>query len=247
MTWHKMAVAAAYPYIPNAHLPTPEDKHLQAVLQAVKRRENVTWRGRTATGGQWFSDTYQPGPRERRFFNRTRTLVPMPRSSITLLPPGPEWPNYEIAQQLVGRGLARDARLLVRRHTAVRSSSSARAASENPPTVEEHIASLAVDGSLLAGVQAITIIDDIVSSGGNTMGACQALRRAGFYGDVSVFAVGYTCYGAGTRGPHYGRIVWADGRDKAFRRPEAEENPLWKPNLDGPWTADPPEENEWGF
>jgi hypothetical protein len=95
---------------------------------------------------------------------------------------------------------------------------------EQRPTVEHIVASLAVDPGLLAGTTAITLIDDVVSTGTNGMGGMVALERAGFTGDIVLFSVGHTA-NSGTSGPFYGEVVWLEGRHERAFRPSPE--PGW--------------------
>lgn len=248
MAIHRLPVTGAFPYYKKGTASTPEAQNLQRLVYAIKNGGQVTFvDGRRMGAAEGFVTAYQPGARERRFLNRERTLVPMPRSSVTLWPPSTNgWPGYGIAGNLAERGFARDARPLILRATAVESSRAARSAGRKAPSVAAHIASLRVHHQLLEGVTAITIVDDMVSSGSNTMGAARALRAAGFRGDIAVLTAGYLPNGP-ERGAHYGRIIWPEGNHSSFRRPEATENPHWRPTLAGRWTPEPPEYDEWGF
>lgn len=247
MATHRIPVTGAFPYIPRGQQKTSAEVNLQQLVYAIKDGRPVRVKGVETPSAQAFVNLYEPTKRDRRFLNRERTLVPMPRSSVTPSSPlASQWPGDRISRELVRRNFARDRRILLRRATAVESSSAARSAGRTPPTVEDHIASLTVDIASLDGVIAVTLVDDVVSSGSNTMGAAQALRRAGFSGDIAVFAVAYTAYGSQCE-EFYGRIVWVEGRPCSFRRSEAEENPDWQSECPGSWTPEPPDHDEWDF
>lgn len=248
MTVHRMPVAGAFPYYKKGTAHTPREQFLQRLVYAIKNGGTVTMQdGRVLPAAQGFAEAYHPAARERRFFNRTRTLVPMPKSTVTPWPPSAgHWPGYALAEAFYQQGLARDVRPLVRRTTAVESSRAARAAGRHAPSVADHVASIQVDLNQLQGITAITIVDDMVSSGSNTMGAARCLRAAGFHGDIAVFSAGFLPR-EGERDTHYGRIIWPEGNRSAFRRCEADESHSWRPDLPGPWTSEPPDYDEWVF
>ncbi len=248
MTIHRLPITGAFPYFKKGTANTSREKFLQRLVYAIKNGGTVTMTdGRRLGAAEGFVTACRPGARERRFLNRERTLVPMPKSTLTPWPPSANgWPGYALAQALAQRKLARDARPLIRRATAVESSRAARSAGRKAPSVAEHIESLEVDDTQLEGVIAITIVDDMVSSGSNTMGAAQCLRAAGFRGDIAVFSAGYLP-SATEREALYGRIIWPQGNRSSFRRSEASENFAWQAELPGPWTPEPPEHDEWCF
>ncbi len=232
-----LPVFATFPYLTKAAAKTEQDKNLQGWLYAIKAGGTATLAdGTRVPATEWFCRSFRPDSRDRPFLSRQRTMVPVPSSGVTPLPPvRATWPCFDLAARLVAHGWARDARAVVRRATAVPSSREARAAGEQPPTVAELIISLAVDRQALVGVDSITLVDDVVSAGRNGMAALVSLRRAGFRGDVALMTVAHTNYTSGAHAPYYGTIIWPEGRDSSFRRSWREENPGVPEPVPGPW------------
>ncbi len=241
MPFHRLQVTAAFPYFTNKTVQNDADRGMQRALWAIKDGKAVTIDGKQMPSSEWFVGLFKPDSRDRPFLNRERTLVPIPTSKVTALPARRDtWTCFDIASRLAEAGYARDARPIVLRSTAVRSSKEARSAGEEPPSVGEHVESMTIDPHQLRGVTAITLVDDVVSAGRNAMGAFIKLRSMGFAGDVVLLAVSYTNYTPGNREPHYGRVIWQEGNATSFRRSLAEDDSSWVAPEVGPWTADPP-------
>lgn len=241
MAYHRIPVTAAFPYFTNKTVQSDADRNMQRALWAIKDGKSVTVGGQRISSAEWFVSLFKPDSRDRPFLNNTRTLVPIPTSKVTPRPASRlTWTCFDIACRLAEQGYARDARAVILRETAVRSSKEARSAGEEAPSVAEHIASMGVDMQALRGVTAITLIDDVVSAGRNAMGAYMRLRAAGFEGDVALLAVSYTNYTPGLREPHYGRIIWQEGNVTSFRRSLADDEPTWTPPPVADWLPDPP-------
>jgi hypothetical protein len=238
---YRVDVMAAFPYITKAAARTPEDRDKQRWLYAIKGGGRVRLGGESRLAAEWFCLRFQPDSRDRPFLNRDRTLVPIPGAPRTRLPAAPErWPCFDLAQRMAARGWARDARPIVVRETAVRSSRDARSAGAAPPTVAELIGSLAIDAALLPGVTAVTLVDDVVTAGRNAVAACMRLRDVGFQGDVALLAVAHTDHTSGDEGRFYGRLIWPEGRPSSFRRRHQDEDPRWTHPTIGPWSPEPP-------
>lgn len=229
MTRHSLLTHAPLPYYSNANAGTEEEKRWQGIVRAIKNGRNLvhTPTGEQFSATKFFVEAYKVnGPKERVFVSAERTAVPIP-SSIHLGPRAREqWPCLDICARFAERGLVHDGRPILTRRTAIVQSH--RVPPDQRPPVAEIIESLAVDASLLAGVQAITLIDDVVTSGSNAIGALVALRRAGFRGDVVLFAAGHTA-NSGTKGDFFGESVWLEGKKpRAFRPPP---EPGWFDNI----------------
>ena len=240
---HRFPVTATFPYFTKSTVQTDDDREMQRLLYAVKDGKSVVVEGRTMSSSEWYSQTVEPDSRDRLFLNRTVTLVPVPSSRLTPPGIGPQsWVCLDIASRLAARGFALDAKVIVRRTTAVRSSKDARSAGEQPPSVEAQRDSMAVDRSLLHNVSAITLVDDVVSAGRNSMGAYLRLRAEGFTGPITLFAVAYTNYEKGLRDPYYGHIIWYEGKETSVRANDGVVVP--RPLA---WEADPPTRGECAF
>ena len=235
---HQFPVASAFPYYPKKTATTSDAKRLQEALYWIKDGRNVVIEGETIPATEWFVRQYSPDGNDRLFFNRTCTLVPVPRSTVTPTHVTPaQWANYDICQRLQSRGWAGAAVPLLARVVAVRSSREARTAQEDPPSVVEHRDSIALDHGLLRGAAAITLVDDVVSAGRNAMGAYLRLRAEGFRGPVALFTVAHTTYDAGVAAGYYGRVVWHEGDRTSSRSNSGVNVPNPSPWHDAPPTA----------
>ncbi|HTU63842.1 MAG TPA: hypothetical protein VMF89_35500 [Polyangiales bacterium] len=239
----QLPVAAAFPYFTKKTAVTDDDKLWQRALYSIKDGGTVRVGSKTLQATDWFVQNYTLDANDKLFFNRTCTLVPMPSSRITPDSPKREhWPSYDICVRLKSNGVAAAAKPLLRRATAVRSSRDARAAGEEAPSVMEHRDSMSTTRAQLQGVDAITLVDDVVSAGRNAMGAYLRLRAEGFRGPITLFAVAYTNYTPGARAPYYGRIVWPEGSHTSSRTNAG----IIVPQA-GPWSAEPPTAAESAF
>jgi hypothetical protein len=145
------------------------------------------------------------------------TLVPAPRS--TPLVKGALWPAYRVAEELVRKGLGREALPLARRERAV--SKSAFAAAGMRPTPQEHLDSLSIRPELSAA-RRITVVDDVITKGATTLAVASLLQSQFPFSEVRVFALVRTMSFqpdiATTRDPVVGTIRLNDWGD-AVREP----------------------------
>lgn len=123
-------------------------------------------------------------PDLRLFFDPETCLVPVPRSA-PLVAPDALWPARMICDALAADGLGLVHRWL-RRHRAVRKSS--KSPPGERPTVEEHLASMAVDLDLAQPTR-ITLVDDVVSRGRTLFASAALLTQAFPSIEVRTFAV----------------------------------------------------------
>lgn len=149
-----------------------------------------------------------------------RCLVPVPRSgAATSWPPASAWPGRAVAEALRAKGYGARVVFALWRQHALRSSSTQADASQRA-TVEQHVASLAVDAGALAGVERVTLVDDTVTEGTQLMGALLALRRAGYAGEVVGFTAGYVLLDPEDPRAENVRsgVSWYEGHDRASRQ-----------------------------
>jgi predicted amidophosphoribosyltransferase len=119
---------------------------------------------------------------------QNRMLVPVPSSTVASHEAGGHWAGFKVAQALVRVGTSMSAKPLIWRTVDIRSAASC--ASRDRPTVEEQIASMQC--RIDPDARSIVLVDDVIT-GGTIMTACVAmLREAGFQGEISGIAVGYT-------------------------------------------------------
>jgi hypothetical protein len=137
-------------------------------------------------------------------------LVPAPRS--TLLVRGALWPAARICEELVRAGLGAEVRPCLRRTEAV--PKAATAAQGERPSASRHLATLAVEASLLPA-PAITIVDDVVTKGATLLACASALRVVVTDARILAFALvrtlGLVPEVETPVSPHTGRIVRRDG------------------------------------
>jgi hypothetical protein len=118
----------------------------------------------------------------RAVFGGHPMLVPVPGSSLTK--PHTVWPSRRVCEELVGQGLGDEVVAIVSRTIAVLKS----AGSATRPTLDQHLASLAVQGRL-SPPSRLLLVDDVVTSG-TTMMACAIKLAQAFPGvPVSGFAL----------------------------------------------------------
>lgn len=144
------------------------------------------------------------------------TLVPVPRSGLSGGKPSP-WPGQAIADALVLRGFGCRVEACLRRVRPV--PKAATAARGMRPTAADHRDSLAVDNGILFPDGAV-LVDDVVTSGAQLMGAAWALMDAHPGLSVAAFAAVRTMSDveiATILAPTTGRIA-LDG-DLTRRRP----------------------------
>jgi hypothetical protein len=111
-------------------------------------------------------------------------LVPVPRSSVTGGRPRP-WPASDIATAMVQRGFGRSVLACLRRSRAV--TKAAWAGSGQRPMAADHRASLAVSGDVRLPPE-VVLVDDVVTSGAQLLGAAWALHDIRSDARVSGFA-----------------------------------------------------------
>ncbi len=116
-------------------------------------------------------------------------LVPVPRSG--LLSKGDIWPGREIAIALQHQGLGHVVEALVRSSPLPKSSHQKTAARSS---VEDHVASLEVQGLLLAPFKHIVLVDDVVTRGTQLMGAAKVIAGAQPEATITGFAAIEACY-----------------------------------------------------
>lgn len=224
MTRHTLEAFSVFPYFTKANASTDNQKRLQGLLYALKNGGQVQdGKGMTEDATAWFARELggMLGSRVPTAFLGKRTfVVPMPTSSVTASPPSRSaWPMFDVAMLLEEAGAVAGAGPALLRHTAVQKGHLA--AGDERPSVEAHADSISVDlGAVPQGCD-ITIMDDVLSSGTNAMGARLALRRAGFHGQVRVITATHTVapyYVGGDTASAKSVIVWLEGRkDRAWR------------------------------
>lgn len=144
-----------------------------------------------------------------------RTLIPVPGHDI--MPANIEpmaWPGLRMSMALApisGRAVV----TALRRTAAIQQSSAAPSKSERA-TVEQQVASLAV--SLEQVGDRVMLVDDTLTGGTTCMGCSEALRRAGYKGDVRVFTIGHVIGADDARDFHRrSTITWIVGQTHASR------------------------------
>jgi hypothetical protein len=152
-----------------------------------------------------------PGSTLAAFFSPDDTLVPVPASSQQK--PGTVWPSLEIAQCMVERGLGGRVTRLLQRLSPMRKS--AYSAPGARPGLEEHLATLEVQGGLDLGAR-VVLIDDLVTKG-TTLLACALTIRSvhegvGISGFAAFRTMGLQAEIERIVEPVRGRI-WLDGSE----------------------------------
>jgi len=118
------------------------------------------------------------------FLDPTTVLVPVPRSSIR--GKGDLWVPEQIAKELVRVGLGRRvAPLLVRTETIPKA---ARSVASERPTASDHYRTMAVQRDL-GEVAKITLVDDVVTTGGTCLGSANRLVEEYPDAPIRAFAV----------------------------------------------------------
>jgi phosphoribosylpyrophosphate synthetase len=115
-------------------------------------------------------------------FDRSATLIPMPRSSPSL--PRSVWPALRIADAMVAEGLGADVVPCLQRIKAV--PKSAFAGPGERPTALDHYNSLSV-GLLPGAPSRVILVDDVVTQGATFAGAYARLQEV--LADTNIIAV----------------------------------------------------------
>lgn len=125
----------------------------------------------------------QPGGSLTTFFRPSDAMVPVPTSAVSK--PGTVWPALEIAKALVAAGLGCEVVQMLGRRQPMRKSAYAPAGGR--PTIEEHLESLSVHGSVAVGDR-LVLVDDLVTKGTTLFACAMALRRIAPTREVVAFA-----------------------------------------------------------
>lgn len=224
-----------FPYFTKANAKSDEQKRLQGLLYALKDGRQITdGKGKHQDATQWFADLVRGAigkhvPAE--FLAKDVFVVPMPSSAVTPTPPSRGvWPMFDVAMRWAEAKVVAGAGPVLVRNTAVQKSHAV--SSDKRASVEGHAASLSVDLKMVPKNCAITILDDVVSSGTNVMGATVALRRAGFDGEVRVLTATHTVgadYGGQDVVSAKSLIVWLEEqKDRAWRPSDDVEFVSWE-------------------
>lgn len=224
-----------FPYFTKSNAKSDEQKRLQGLLYALKNGTQVTdGRGKHQDATKWFADLVRDEVGSHvpvEFLDKEVFVVPMPTSAVTAAPPSRgAWPMFDVAMRWDEAKVVAGAGPVLLRKSAVQKSHAV--SSDKRASVETHATSVSVDLKMVPRGCAITILDDVVSSGTNVMGATVALRRGGFTGEVRVMTATHT-----VSADYAGRdivsakslIVWLEGRkERAWRPSEEIEFVSWK-------------------
>jgi len=101
------------------------------------------------------------------YFNKSVTLIPVPRSS-PLVRPDALWPPLRLCQSIMAQGLAANILPCVQRVHSVQKSATAR--SGQRPGPQAHYDSTEVAGRMLFTPEAITLVDDVITRGSSFVG-----------------------------------------------------------------------------
>ncbi len=192
------------------------DWNLWWIVQSFKRG---TERCRHIETGEWIApEKYVAASidRECQAALSDRTLVPVPGHDVTpcTTDDARSWPGLRMAVGLYGRYHNRVTDAL-RRVVAIPQSSKTKSLAERA-SVAQQVASLRVDVSGLG--PKVALVDDTLTSGTTCMGALQALRNAGYSGDVIAFTVGHVIELEDPRAFHFRcNIKWFDTNSHAHR------------------------------
>lgn len=125
----------------------------------------------------------QPGSPLTEFFRPTDAMVPVPTSAVSK--PGTVWPALEIAKALVAAGFGCEVVQMLGRSQPMRKS--AYAPVGDRPTIDEHLESLSVHGSVAVGDR-LVLVDDLVTKGTTLLACAMALRKIAPTREVVAFA-----------------------------------------------------------
>lgn len=224
MKRHTLDAFSIFPYFTKANAETAEEKRLQGLLLALKNGDRVVApNGDSEDAATWFSgvlSNYLKKLSEAGFLGPSTFLVPMPRSTKTRTPPTrSDWPMFDLASHLAdGKSVLGTAPVLVR-SAAVQKSHMADP--DKRPSVTEQADSMEVDLAAIPTGCNITLLDDVVSSGTNAMGAKLALNRAGISCQVRLLSATHTVsstYEGSPTAAAESRVIWLEGKkDRAFR------------------------------
>lgn len=152
------------------------------------------------------------------FLNPGVALVPVPRSAP--LAEGALWPARVIANVLVAAGLGEAVLPCISRIAAVQKSSSSPA--KERPSVEEHLASLAVVKELIRPAE-ITLVDDVLTQGRTMIACAHRLEEAFPEAPIRCFAMirtqGFVQNVEQIIDPATGIVRYYENSGKTFRDP----------------------------
>ncbi|MBI3184660.1 MAG: hypothetical protein HYZ28_21195 [Myxococcales bacterium] len=224
-----------FPYFTKANAKSEKQKRLQGLLYALKDGRQVTdGTGKHQDATEWFADLVRDAMGKHvpsEFLGKDVFVVPMPSSAVTPTPPSRgAWPMFDVAMRWAEAKVVAGAGPVLVRNSAVQKSHAVSA--DKRASVETHATSLSVDLKMVPKGCAITILDDVVSSGTNVMGAMVALRRGGFTPEVRVMTATHTVgadYGGQDVVSAKSLIVWLEGqKERAWRPSEDIEFVNWK-------------------
>ena len=234
MPRHAFPAFSVFPYYTKASADSDEKKRIQGILYAVKNggqlrdgsgkeRPAVNWFAEALTGGEI---TLPP-----EVFGAKRLLVPIPSSSVTLVPPNrQQWPMLDLATDIADKGVVGGAAPIILRTVAVPRAHMV--SKDQKPSVERHIETMQIQLEELGGYigrlggdLGITLLDDVLSSGTSAMACYVALRRISFRGPITLLTAAHT-----VRSDYQGKltasakslIVWMEGRWDRATRPASE-------------------------
>lgn len=118
------------------------------------------------------------------FFNDAVTLVPVPRSSLTVA--GGVWPPLTIAEVILDHGLAGGMLPCLKRKKTVQRSSTA--GKGKRPTAARHYATMTAKRDLIVP-ERILLVDDVVTKGATLIGAASRVQQVFPDSEVRVFAL----------------------------------------------------------
>jgi predicted amidophosphoribosyltransferase len=122
------------------------------------------------------------------FLGNDRVFVPVPRSS--LIKPGALWPAHRIAECLIEQGFGKSIEPMLVRAKAIKSSSRSPSGGGRATYAEKYY-SLAVRLPL-GPPKLITLVDDVITTGAETLAAAQRILDAIPGADVRAFGMAMT-------------------------------------------------------